>query len=140
MTQLASAGHSSKLVAYELGLSVGTVTSTLARVMRKLGVRSRAELTRFVQELHRAEIAERADTDGVVVVATPGAPRAARAPENLTDAERAVMQDLVEGRSNAEIAARRARSVRTVAKQVASVLRKAGVGSRAELAAAYGAP
>lgn len=136
VTQLASAGHSSKLVGYELGLSVGTVTSTLARVMRKLGVRNRAELTRFVRELHRAEIAERTDVaDGIVVIATP---RAAHAPDKLTAAERAVMQDLVEGRSNAEIAARRGSSVRTVAKQVASVLRKASVGSRAELVATYG--
>lgn len=40
----AVAGRSLKLMAYELGLPMGTVASTLSRVMRKLRVRSRAQL------------------------------------------------------------------------------------------------
>ncbi|HEY1960463.1 MAG TPA: helix-turn-helix transcriptional regulator [Polyangiaceae bacterium] len=40
----AALGSTSKLIAYELGLSVSTVTTTLASASRKLGVRSRAEL------------------------------------------------------------------------------------------------
>jgi DNA-binding CsgD family transcriptional regulator len=41
---LVAAGHSNKLVAYELGISQGTVASTLSRALQKLGVRSRTEL------------------------------------------------------------------------------------------------
>ena len=39
-------GHSTKFVAYELGLSVGTVARRLTRAMRKLRVTSRRELLR----------------------------------------------------------------------------------------------
>lgn len=53
----------------------------------------------------------------------------------LTKAEREVMALLLEGRSNAQIAKARKTAVRTVANQVASLFRKYGVGSRAELAA-----
>lgn len=53
----------------------------------------------------------------------------------LTPAERAVMALLLAGKSNAEIAKARKTAVRTVANQVASLFRKFGVGSRAELAA-----
>lgn len=53
----------------------------------------------------------------------------------LTAAEQDVVRRLLAGRSNAEIAKARRSSVRTVANQVASVFRKYGVNSRAELAA-----
>lgn len=53
----------------------------------------------------------------------------------LTAAEQAVFALLIEGKSNADIARARGASVRTVANQVASVLKKFGVGSRSELAA-----
>jgi DNA-binding CsgD family transcriptional regulator len=41
-----AAGHSNKLVAHDLGLSVSTVASYLRRASAKLGVRSRVELVR----------------------------------------------------------------------------------------------
>lgn len=53
----------------------------------------------------------------------------------LSPAELLVARDAAEGLSNAEIATRRRRSVRTVANQLASIYRKLGVSSRAELAA-----
>ncbi len=53
----------------------------------------------------------------------------------LTPAEREVARLVLEGLSNAEIARRRGRSIRTVANQVASIFAKAGAGSRRELAA-----
>ena len=53
----------------------------------------------------------------------------------LTPAERMIALDAAAGLSNATIAARRRRSVRTIANQLASIYRKLGVGSRAELAA-----
>ncbi len=55
--------------------------------------------------------------------------------DRLSDAERAVAETLLGGWSNARIARERGVSVRTVANQVASVFRKLGVRSRAELAA-----
>jgi DNA-binding NarL/FixJ family response regulator len=54
--------------------------------------------------------------------------------EGLTRAERAVARGVLSGWSNAEIARRRRSSPRTVANQLASIYRKLGVSSRAELA------
>jgi DNA-binding CsgD family transcriptional regulator len=53
----------------------------------------------------------------------------------LTPAEKAVVTLMLEGTGNTEIARARGTSGRTVANQIASVFRKLGVGSRAELAA-----
>jgi len=59
-------------------------------------------------------------------------------PESLSAAERDVAIAVLEGLSNSEIAASRGTSARTVANQVASLLRKLGVRSRAEAVAALG--
>jgi DNA-binding NarL/FixJ family response regulator len=40
--------HSLKLIAYELGLSSSVVSERLTGALRKLGLRSRAELTRYL--------------------------------------------------------------------------------------------
>jgi DNA-binding CsgD family transcriptional regulator len=55
--------------------------------------------------------------------------------DGLTEAERHVTADVVDGLSNAQIARRRGTAKGTVAKQVASIFRKLGVGSRRELVA-----
>ena len=60
--------------------------------------------------------------------------RGQRSP-SLTAAEREVITALLEGKSHAEIAARRGRSADTVAKQAGSAFRKLGVSSRSELVA-----
>jgi DNA-binding NarL/FixJ family response regulator len=57
-------------------------------------------------------------------------------PPDFTSAERDVLTLVMEGLSNEEIAARRACSPRTVANQLAAMLRKAGVYNRTELVAA----
>jgi DNA-binding NarL/FixJ family response regulator len=54
---LAARGHSNKVIAYELGLAVGTVGNYLMRIQRKLGARSRIALIRM---FHRRTSAERA--------------------------------------------------------------------------------
>lgn len=54
---------------------------------------------------------------------------------DLTPAEREVTVLLLDGRDNASIAEERGTSLRTTANQIASVFRKLGVSSRAELAA-----
>lgn len=56
-------------------------------------------------------------------------------PRALTPAEREVVALIFEGASNAAIAKARGVAVRTVANQVASVLRKLEVGSRSALLA-----
>ena len=71
--------------------------------------------------------------DDVIFVWRAAAPRQ----ETLTDAERAVLELIVRGRSNREIADLRATSVRTVANQVATLLRKLGAASRFELLSRY---
>lgn len=55
--------------------------------------------------------------------------------EGLSAAEREVAGDAAAGLSNAAIAKKRGRSPRTIANQLASIYRKLGVVSRAELAA-----
>ena len=55
-------------------------------------------------------------------------------PEGLTEAERDIVDRVLEGHSNAEIARARGTSARTVANQLAGVFRKLGVQSRSELA------
>jgi DNA-binding CsgD family transcriptional regulator len=57
-------------------------------------------------------------------------------PASFSRAEREVARALVEGSSNASIAAERGTSVRTVANQVASLFRKMDVRSRGEFIAA----
>jgi DNA-binding NarL/FixJ family response regulator len=54
-------------------------------------------------------------------------------PSKLSAAEREVALAVIEGRSNAEIAAARQTSVRTVANQIVATYRKLGVHSRPEL-------
>jgi len=74
------------------------------------------------------------DAVAVISFPPPSPPRGGP----LTAAERAIAAAVARGRSNAEIARSRCRATRTVANQVASVLRKLRVGSRGELVAALG--
>lgn len=55
---LAALGRSNKLIAYELGLSVGTVANYLARAQRKLGAGSRAAVIRLFQAVALEEPAQ----------------------------------------------------------------------------------
>jgi DNA-binding CsgD family transcriptional regulator len=50
----AAMGHSNKLIAYDLGLSQGTVSVLLHRAARKLGVSSRTALIRALRDLAEA--------------------------------------------------------------------------------------
>ena len=73
----------------------------------------------------------------LLIVSYPIEPNDLFADTALTKAEAEVAELAIEGKSNAEIAAARDTSVRTVANQMASILRKLGVGSRRELAVSY---
>ena len=113
---LAARGLSTKLVAYALGVSSSLVSLRLALAAAKLGVSTRAELVRIA----------------ALLAAEEGPPRSADRVV-LTDAERDVLALLQRGLTNRQIAAERARSVRTVANQVASLLKKTGSSSRRAL-------
>jgi DNA-binding NarL/FixJ family response regulator len=76
----------------------------------------------------------RVDGREILVLSLPQ-PRVAGL-ERLTSAERAIVDLVVTGMRDLEIARWRGRSVRTVQKQVAAALHKLGLGSRSELAAA----
>lgn len=56
-------------------------------------------------------------------------------PDTLTAAEREVVELVLAGSSNQEIADTRGASYRTVANQLASIFKKVGVSSRVELVA-----
>lgn len=72
--------------------------------------------------------------DAFVILEIPlRSPSAPPPCESLTDSERSVMRLMLEGQSNQQIAGVRRTAVRTVANQVASIFKKLGVGSRAEL-------
>lgn len=58
-----------------------------------------------------------------------------RYPDGTTDAERDVIDLLLDGNTVKEVAARRGTSVRTVTTQLAEIYRKAGVRSLRQLAA-----
>lgn len=108
-------GHSSKATAYALGVAESTVSVSLERAAKKIGLSSRLELVRVAAMLTRD-------------------PRARFVETALTTAERDVLDLLRRGLTNDEIARIRCRSVRTIANQVASLLNKTGASNRRVLA------
>jgi DNA-binding CsgD family transcriptional regulator len=116
--ELSALGVSGKLVAYALGITEADVSRLLGRAALKAGFATRTELVRVAALLRSS-------------VATPES-ALHRAP--LTPSERLVLEEIRRGQSNQEIATRRGVSVRTVANQVASILRKTRLPSRRALA------
>ncbi len=133
-------GQANKFVSYELCMAQSCVSICIKEACAKLGVRSRTPLLQLMQfgmgstEPHSERFLLR-ENESVLLrlerqeVLTPTA---------LTSSERAIFLSILRGLTNAEIAARRKRSLRTVANQIASLFRKLAVSSRAELAARYG--
>lgn len=113
---LAARGLSAKEICYALGISPALVSMGLAGAAGKIGVLTRTELIRVAALLAR-------DTVGLLD------------DDALTAAERDVLGLIERGMGNREIATIRMRSVRTIANQVAALLRKTGTSSRRELVA-----
>jgi DNA-binding NarL/FixJ family response regulator len=123
-------GMSQATVASELGISASTVASVASAMVTKLGLGSTRELPLFWRDTAGCPIAlGREEAIAIEGVARPAAV------QKLTPAEREVLKDVIRGRSNREIAARRRASVRTVANQIGALLKKLGAASRLELAA-----
>jgi DNA-binding CsgD family transcriptional regulator len=114
--RMAARGLSTKLTAYGLGLTPATISNGLARSAAKLGLSNRLDLVRLAS----------------LLVDSPRFPVDTAA---LTQTEREVFELVRMGLSNADIAARRARSVHTVANQVSAILRKTTSSTRRGLIA-----
>jgi len=140
MLERVALGQSNKFVSYELGIAQSCVSAYLSSARVKLGLRSRTELVQLMQFGRVASSEPRAESfciepgESVVlrVVREQGT-----TPAVLTSSERDIFRAILYGRSNAEIAVSRGRSLRTVANQVASVFRKLAISSRAELVAQH---
>jgi DNA-binding CsgD family transcriptional regulator len=96
-----------------------------------------SDLLRTAQELESDEEVRawqvQDDSEVFVVVSLPV--RGGRWQWPLTEAERNIVDQILEGGSNKEIAERRGTSARTVANQISGIYQKLGIASRAELAA-----
>ncbi|MBX3185163.1 MAG: hypothetical protein KIT72_16715 [Polyangiaceae bacterium] len=113
IVSLAAHGATGKHIAYRLGLSPSSVSGYLASAAAKLGFSTATALLRLASRLVIDK--EPVDTQG------------------LTPSEREVLDMLRAGLANKAIAARRRRSERTIANQVAAILRKTGSQSRRAL-------
>jgi DNA-binding NarL/FixJ family response regulator len=113
-------GLSLKVIADQLCLSIQAVSTYLSRAQRKLGLTSRHALAEVVSG------------NTLLLDNIPALPHLTR----LTNAERAVGAGMLAGCPNSAIAQMRGTSVRTVENQASSLMRKLGLGSRAELIAA----
>jgi DNA-binding CsgD family transcriptional regulator len=116
--ELSALGMPGKLVAYALGVSDGEVSRLLAEAASKAGFANRSALVSLAALLKSRG---------------PGRERAVAALD-LTDSELQIVEQLRSGLSNREIADLRGTSPRTIANQVASILRKTRSPSRRALA------
>jgi DNA-binding NarL/FixJ family response regulator len=131
VAQLLAHGHHSKLIAYELGVSTGTVTAAASSIVRKLGLRRRVDLLLLLSMLNEARVV-RASVGGaqLAIAVCEGDPVSLA---RLSPREREVVRRALLGETVVEVAARLRRSPRTVAHQLQSAYRKLGIASRAEL-------
>lgn len=95
-------GPANKLIAYELGLPLGTVASRVAGIMRKLGVRTRVEIVDRYLALTEMEFERLAVGEQMFAGSAVQGPRAEHAA--LTPAEREVVDMVRRGLSNKRIA------------------------------------
>lgn len=116
VVELALSGMLLKQIAHALAVSEAFASEALSAAAQKVGLKSRSEL------LHVAGLLQGGDP---------------LRDEAFTTAERDVLRRLRDGHTNAEIARLRGTSERTIANQVASILRKAGAGSRRGLIARF---
>lgn len=130
---LAKDGASPKEVAYALGITASNARALLSGGLRKIGMRVVGDLHRI--EIPSGEVFElRFEQEATLHVLRAGSrPVAAARLATLTPTERDVAQLVAEGLDNRQIARRRRTSPSTVANQVAAILRKLGLRSRALL-------
>lgn len=133
-------GEPQKVIGFELKLSPSSITSAASACARAMGVESRARRVPMLLLLAAA-----AAEDGNIAATARVGPFVYRGVEyqvvstvrpdpgiwpELTPSERDIIMLLAERRTNAEIAAERSTSIRTVANQLATIMRKLGSNSR----------
>lgn len=138
--ELVLCGTSECAVSIDLQLAASTVSQELKHALMTLGLDSRlSALPLPVAQLYHASASHRSlqtlaepglETTGSVVVVLP---RPERQLGCLAPAELRVCEMMLDGQTYAQIAARRGRSTRTIANQLASVFLKLRVSGRLEL-------
>lgn len=135
VAEYAGLGCASKHIAYTLGLSETAITNCTARVQRKLGILSRAQLVAFfAPNGFRRKLAETELNGERLLIATNPLFKSELL-AGLSDTEREIATHLIAESTNADIARRRGSSEYTIANQVQSIFRKLSVRSRGELVA-----
>jgi DNA-binding NarL/FixJ family response regulator len=133
---LRARGAPLKAVASDLGRSGAAVSYVLAGAMRKLGLECLSELVAFFSSWpDKVTVHALGESEPRSVVVSYRMPPLSL-PRCLSNAERRVVEGLVEGRSYRAIAHTNGIALRTVANHVASVHDKLAVHSRLELVAA----
>jgi DNA-binding NarL/FixJ family response regulator len=139
-------GTALKVIAFETGLSVGTVSRDLSLAMDVLGLGSLSDLAAVLgHALERPSAGEPPCPEGLAIAPHETEPEAlvlsfpltapgGRLAAHLTPAERAVVDGILAGLPNREIAEQRGVSPRTIANQISSIFAKLHVGSRLTLA------
>lgn len=135
VVEFAMHGRSNREIAYALGLGEGTVARTIRDSLRKLGGARRQDLAALFGG-HDVLVGRVADDPQIVAIAST--PRFPTSWEDLSSAERAVVELALRGRSDEEIARERGTSLRTIGNQLSRVYRRLGVAGRTELAALLG--
>lgn len=125
-------GASNKDIGFALGLPPGTVSSSVTKVMKKLGVRRRVDLAVLADpsRMERLDVTVAGDELGVLAV--DAGPHGAAATA-LSINEREIASYVARGWSNQRIAAARQVSARTVANQRRAIYEKLGISSRNQL-------
>lgn len=126
---LARRGGAAKDIATALGIAPSSARALLSSATRKIGLRGRADLYRWVL------VGRSGGEDGGAELRFTRAAIDEASLTPLSGAEQDVARRILSGETNAVIARRRGVSTRTVANQVASILRKLGQRSRADVVA-----
>lgn len=125
-------------IAYALGTTPASVSSALTRAAQRLGLPSGAMFATLGHlDVERLAVPAGADVLDVAVISASVHPgwRSLVPPTEMAIAELVAC-----GLTDAEIAARRGRSTRTVSNQLRSLYRRLGVSGRAEAVRALGQP
>ncbi len=132
--ELCIQGRPVKSVAAELGAPTSTVYALRNRALSKLGARSEADLVALARATPGAVLTRfECGAETLVAIGLPSV--CAEGLAGLTPSERAILSLVLAAKRHTEIARNRETSPRTIANQIASIYRKLGVSSRAELAA-----
>lgn len=137
--ELVAAGAANKFIGFEVGLSTSRVGVRVGELSRRLDAAGRVDLilrARHLKDLDDRPLdrAPRVDVGGRRFFVGIS-PRLAPELLPLTPSQREVAALILAGCSNKEIAQWRRTSERTVANQIAALLREVGVASRFELVA-----